>query len=140
MGAHAEKNSIDLIEKRMEIKKETEQTILDEMEVSDKEMMKSMNDLMEMSNDDNDKKQSDNDNDEQNAEEQEEEEVNVNDDGDKTTTDTFGDLEQFADGLDLDNVEVDSDTEQNFEMLLEELNDDTVHQKDEQDEDANDLP
>ena len=38
--------------------------------------------------------------------------------------DTFGDLQQFADGLDLENVEVDSDTEQNFEMLLEELDDD----------------
>ena len=42
---------------------------------------------------------------------------------------TFGDLQQFADGLDLENVEVDSDTEQNFEMLLEELNDENSTQK-----------
>merc|ERR1712157_194381 len=105
----------------------------EEMDVSDKEMMKSMNDLMTMSqgDDNNEEHETKGDVEEEsaeiNAQNAEEAEIESND---KTTTDTFGDLEQFADGLDLDNVEVDSDTEQNFEMLLEELNDETVHQKD----------
>merc|ERR550532_982589 len=91
-----------------------------------------MNDLMTMSNnddesdklDENKEQQQEIENDENvtEAETQNAEELDV-ESNDKTTTDTFGDLEQFADGLDLENVEVDSDTEQNFEMLLEELND-----------------
>merc|ERR1711920_797356 len=106
---------------------ENEQSLLDEVDASDKEMMKSMNDLMELSN-------NDNESDHEDGKEKKVDEV-VENGADETknaeevaesldkTTDTFGDLEQFADGLDLENVEVDSDTEQNFELLLEELND-----------------
>merc|ERR1719300_2223716 len=51
-----------------------------------------------------------------------------------TMDSTFGDLQQFADGLDLENVEVDSDTEQNFEMLLEQLDDEPATQNKNQNE------
>ena len=152
--ANDKNNDLNLIKNRIEIKNENEQNLLDTMDDSSKEVMKSMTDLMTMTS--NGQKQDDNENENENengskqdvelndnnmnsnvenvddkenketeepknAEEQQEQDMlglgNTKTAATATATstiDTFGDLEQFADGLDLDNVEVDSDTEQNL--------------------------
>jgi len=137
----AEEEALSVIRSRMEQKEENEQSLLDEMDAKSKEVMDSMTHLMAMTEyempkeKDREKEEEQEVEEEADKEKEEEEDEVVNAEEDPTSTiDTFGDLEQFADGLDLDNVEVDSDTEQNFEMLLEELNDDTVHEKEQEKE------